>query len=107
MIEGAKLCLDRFVQAVDLQLDPKKTYTWSITSEGRQRLKTQGFAVVLSAKNLGAHVQMSRKHTNASLMDRVNSMAPIWPRLRLSACRYKTKVRALLVAAWPRALHAI
>ena len=107
MLEGAKFCLDKFVQAVDLQVDQKKTYAWSVTAEGRTRLRGQGFTVVLAAKNLGAHVQVSRKHTNASLMERINGMTDIWPRLRLSACKYETKVRALLVAAWPRALHAI
>ena len=34
-------------------------------------------------------------------------MTGLWPRLRLSASGYRTKVRALLVAAWPRALHAV
>ena len=106
-IAGAKQCLDRFVQAVDLQLDSKKTYAWSITDKGRQNLRKGGFKVLLSAKNLGAHVQMSKRHTNASLLERIHSMTDLWPRLRMSACRYATKIRALLVAAWPRALHAV
>ena len=107
MLERAKFCLEKFVQAVDLKMDPKKSYAWSVTGEGRHRLRQQGFSVVLAAKNLGAHVQVSRKHTNASLMDRVQSVVDVWPKLRLSACRYATKVRSLLVAAWPKALHAI
>ena len=40
-------------------------------------------------------------------MDRMLSMSDLWPRLRLSACRYRDKVWAILVAAWPRALHAV
>lgn len=107
LIAGAKACLDRFVDAVDLKLDGKKTYTWSVTNDGRSRLRAQGFTVVLSAKNLGAHVQMSRKHTNGSLMERIHGMSMLWPKLRLSACRYAQKTRAILVAAWPRALHAV
>ena len=107
LVEGAKACLDRFVAAVDMHLDAKKTYTWSLTSSGRSTLRSQGFTVVLSAKNLGAHVQMSRKHTNHSLMDRVKGMSSLWPRLRMSMCRYSQKIRAILVAAWPRALHAV
>lgn len=107
MLDGALRSLEKFVQAVDLQLDQRKTYAWSLTAQGRQILREQGFAVVLAAKNLGAHVQFSRKHTNSSLMERVLAMADVWPRLRLSACRYSAKVRALLVAAWPRALHAV
>ena len=107
MMSHAKRCLDRFVAAVDLQLDAKKTYAWSLTAESRKSLKDAGFTVVLASKNLGAHAQFSRKHTNASLTERVQTMTGLWPRLRLSASAYRTKVRALLVAAWPRALHAV
>ena len=107
LLTGAKQCLDRFLHAVDLQLDEKKTHAWSLTTEGRQCLRQNGFTVVLGSKNLGAHVQYARKHTNASLLTRVASMPELWSRLRLSACRYGTKIRAILVAAWPRALHAV
>eukprot|EP00435_Cladocopium_sp_Y103_P068956 s237_g32.t1 len=50
---------------------------------------------------------MSRKHTNFSQMQRISSLGPIWKRLRLSASPYHVKLRAVKVAAWPRALHAI
>ena len=106
-IVAAQRMLDRFIEAVDLLVDARKTYVWSISSVGRRVLRDQGLNVMLSAKNLGAHIQLSRKHTNASLMDRVRSLQPVWPRLRLSACRYHVKLRALTVAAWPRALHAV
>ena len=107
LLEGAKLCLEKFLSAVDLQLDAKKTHAWSLTASGRLCLRQQGFRVVLSSRNLGAHVQYSRKHTNATLMERIDSMQALWTRLRLSACQYITKIRAVLVAAWPRALHAV
>ena len=107
LLQGAKNALDQFVQAMDLVIDLRKTYAWSTATSGRKVLRDQGVNVVLSAKNLGAHVQMSRKHTNSTLMSRVNGMQSIWPKLRLSACRYQVKVRALKVAAWPRALHAV
>ena len=107
LIQGAKRVLDDFVHAMDLKVDGKKSFAWALSTEGRKLLRDQGTSVVLAAKNLGAHVQMSRKHTNASLMERVNSVQAIWPKLRLSACRYATKVKAVLMAAWPRALHAV
>ena len=107
LLARAKQCLDLFVRAVDLQLDAKKSWAWSLSGEGRSLLRSQGFAVALAAKNLGAHVQLSRKHTNFSLMDRIQGMQALWPRLRLSACRYRSKIRALMVAAWPKALHAV
>ena len=104
---AAQRMLNRFIEAVDLLVDAKKTYVWSISPDGRKQLRNQGMNVVLSAKNLGAHVQMSRKHTNACLMSRVDGMQSLWPRLRLSACKYHTKKKALIVAAWPRAMHAV
>ena len=107
LIAGAKLCLDRFVQAVDMQIDSRKTFAWSIDAEGRTKLRTQGFNVKLGARNLGAHVQFARKHTNATLQDRVQSMGPLWTRLKMSACSYQTKLKAIKVAGWPRALHAV
>jgi len=107
LLQGAIDCMNRFVTAMDLHLDDRKAYAWSISTEGRTLLRTQGFKVVLGAKNLGAHVQLSRKHTNSALQDRILDMTDIWPRLRLSACRYGNKIKALVTAAWPRALHAI
>ena len=107
LLRGAMECLDRFVHAVDLQLDSRKTYAWCLTADGRQMLKQQGFRVVLSAKNLGAHVQFSKKHTNFSLVERMSGMPELWSRMRLSASRYSAKIRAIMVAAWPRALHAV
>ena len=93
--------------AVDLQIDAKKTYAWSLTGVGRKALRSKGSNVLLSARNLGAHVQMSKTHTNSTLIERAQGMQSLWQRLRVSACRYATKIRALVVAAWPRALHAI
>lgn len=106
-IAGARDCLDRFVTAVDLQLDARKTFAWSVDAAGRQLLRHQGFAVRLGARNLGAHVQFARKHTNATTQERVMSMSSIWPRLRFSACTYAAKLHAIKMAGWPRALHAI
>ena len=106
-VAGAKACLDRFVHAVDLQLDNKKTFAWSLDNEGRKQLRQQGFVVKLGARNLGAHVQLSRKHTNATCQERLQSVQALWPRLRLSACTYSAKLHAIKMAGWPRALHAI
>ena len=100
-------CLERFTQAMDLLLDQRKTHTWSISATGRKTLRDHDMSVVASCKNLGAHVQYSRQHTNSSLMSRVHSVGPLWPKLRLSACSYHQKLRAIRCAAWPRALHGV
>ena len=104
---GMFQCLDRFTKELDLQLDLKKTCAWSVTAQGRKKLREQGFTLVSSCRSLGAHVQLSRKHTNATQMERVSSLQPMWSRLRLSASAYEHKVRAIRSGAWPRGLHAI
>ena len=100
-------CLERFTQLLDLFLDQRKTHTWSVCQDGQKMLKTQGFGVVSCCRNLGAHVQYTRQHTNKALMDRIQNVHALWMKLRLSASPYAQKVRALKSAAWPKCLHAI
>jgi len=100
-------CLEGFVQAMDLSLDQRKTSTWSITAEGRQCIRRQGFGMVASCKNLGAHVQFTKQHTNKTMMDRVAKVSPLWAKLRLSPSAYQQKIRAIKCAAWPMGLHGI
>ena len=40
-------------------------------------------------------------------MARVQSIGPMWQKLRLSACSYSQKLRAIRCAAWPKALHGV
>ena len=39
--------------------------------------------------------------------ERITNATPLWQKLRLSACGYAQKTRALKCAAWPRCLHGI
>lgn len=100
-------CLTEFTGSLDLLLDSRKTFVWSTCGMGRKCLRNQGFNVETSCRMLGAHVQTTKKHTNATLMARVVSLQPLWPRLRLSASPYELKLHAIRMAAWPRGLHAV
>ena len=91
----------------DLLLDERKTYSWSITAAGRAQARGSGFTVVTKTRNLGAHVQFTRQHTNSVQVERLKSLQTLWPRLRISASHYRQKLRAILMAAWPKGLHAI
>ena len=68
-------CLQQFTDAMDLLLDSRKTFAWSISPPGRKALVAQGFKVETSCRVLGAHVQTTRKHTNSTQMARVQSSA--------------------------------
>ena len=93
-------CLDQFVQAMDLVLDQRKASTWSISATDRASIRSHGFTTV-------ADVQFTRQHTNKTIIDRIASVGPLWNKLRISACAYKLKLRALRCAAWPSSLHGI
>jgi len=103
----AAKALDDLVDALDLVLDKKKTHVWAVLPESRTLLRQQGFRLSAFCKNLGAHLQFTKLHTNGVQMERIQSLQGLWPRLRLSVCGYHLKVRALKCAAWPRGLHAI
>ena len=92
---------------MDLLIDPSKTFTWSTTAAGRASLRDQGFKTVHCCKSLGAHIQITRQHTNMTQVERIQSLGELWPRLKLSASPYQQKVRAIKQAAWPKGLHAI
>ena len=106
-LPGIRSCLLDFVHEVDLLLDDRKTFAWSICPLARAALKQEGFKVELDCRNLGAQCQMSRKHSNKVQTDRFSGLVALWPKLRLSACRYEAKLRAIHTAAWPKAMHAI
>lgn len=107
MLQPVFRCLEEFTALLDLFLVRRTTHTWSISAEGRAQLRSQGFGLVGFSKNLGAHVQYTRQHTNKVLMDRVTGAQGLWTKLRYSASPYAQKVRALKCAAWPRCLHAV
>ena len=99
--------LESFADILDLALDLKKTYVWSVSASGRECLHDAGFQAAQNGRNLGAHVQYSRQHANKVLADRMTSLTEWWGRLRRSHARDASKVAASRVAAWPRAMHAI
>eukprot|EP00435_Cladocopium_sp_Y103_P063425 s39_g25.t1 len=99
--------LFHFSGMIDMLLDERKTFSWSITSAGRASIRTQGFAVVSQSRNLGAHLQFTRQHTNSVQVERLQTLQTLWPRLRLSASPYRQKLHAVKMAAWPKGLHAI
>ena len=99
--------MEAFTQAWDLPVDGAKTVAWSTTAEGRSALKASGFAVALDFRDLGAHLQASRRRSNYTQTARIRSLEDKWPRLEASLAPFAQKVRALSVAAWPAALHGI
>ena len=106
LLEPAFARLDRFVKMLDLQLDEKKTYFWSTSPNVRARLRQEGKLVRSGARDLGAHVAYTRQLANSTLTNRIAELETFWEKLLGAAGGFAQKVRVVLTAAWPRALHA-
>ena len=96
-----------FCDAIRVPIDDRKTHFWSTGSFGRANLRDRGLSVAHHCRALGAHMQLTRQHTNVVQQQRVASLKKLWPRLKLSCSPYHIKIRAIKMAAWPRALHGI
>ena len=99
--------LKTFSKAADLLLDNRKTFVWCADADGRRYLRSRGHQVAPQFKYLGAHIQVTKQHTNGTLKARVDSLVDVWDKLRLSASPYHLKLRAIRTAAWPGGLHGV
>lgn len=97
----------QFVDLLDMQLDHKKTFTWSTNATARACLKDGRFRVVHHAKSLGVHANFTKQQGNKTLTDRIQAMKSTWRLLRRSLSPYRAKLISLRVLAWPRALYGI
>ena len=97
----------QFAHLADLTVDRRKTYAWSTCPQMRSQFRQMGLPVKHFAKDLGAHVAVSRQRTNRSVTDRLEALQPFWQQLRASRAGYQTKLRALRTVAWPRGLFAV
>ena len=104
-VQHAMTQLKKFCSMIDLQLDAKKTFVWSLTTPGRKHLKELGLRVEKQCRTLGAHLGLTARHTNSTLQQRAQSLHDLWDSLRLSPCPYRAKVRAILTCAWPKGLY--
>ena len=106
-VQFAMTQLQKFCTMVDLQLDAKKTFVWSLTTSGRKHLRDLGLRVEKQCRTLGAHLGLTGRHTNATLQQRTLKLQEMWNSLRLSPSPYRTKVRAILTCAWPKGLYGV
>eukprot|EP00438_Fugacium_kawagutii_P017648 Skav235522 [mRNA] locus=scaffold625:1016263:1019103:- [translate_table: standard] len=94
-----------FADMTGLGLDVRKTYAWSTHGTGRKLLKSQGFTVLLDAKDLGGHMQYSQRHTMFTVRARIQGCQDLWTWLRRSPAPVSQKLRIIVSTAWPRCLY--
>ena len=106
-LEASYRALCSFTSAWDLLLDEDKTFVWASDPAHRQELRAGCFRTVLQCRELGAHMQFSRRCTNSTLVNRFKALEPMWHQLRASFAPLHQKIHALSSAAWPRAFYAV
>ena len=68
--------MQAFADMADLQLDSKKTFGWSTSTEGRQLLQAQGLPVRYAERDLGAHMQYCKPRHEAAVASAGSKLFP-------------------------------
>ncbi|CAE7783021.1 unnamed protein product [Symbiodinium sp. CCMP2592] len=106
-VQRALKAVEDFVQSWDLAMDPTKTIHWATHPVQRRELRRGGVQVALSCRNLGGNMAFTRRRSASTISERIQALEGLWPKLSASCAPLKQKINALMVAAWPRALHGI
>ena len=75
--------LGQFVDFLGVPLDPGKTFTWALDTQGRKVFREANWKVEYSQKDLGAHKQYSGQRTNKTIVrffDQLDTRADHDPR---------------------------
>lgn len=99
--------MEEFCEALDLQIDPKKTYCWTTDRAQRKDLKDQNIQTLKAARDLGGHMNYSKWMTKTTILEKIEKFSPFWRRLSRSAAPKFQKLRCLKVSAWPNMFHSI
>ena len=110
-IQGLEELL-KFTEVLDVVVDHDKTYVWSSQPTGRKTFRQEQneafqYTIKYHARDLGGHMAYSKRHTNSTIVDRLQATPELWNRLARSLAPYAQKLRSLRTKAWPMALHGI
>ena len=96
-----------FCEALALELDDSKTYVWSTDSSTRRVLRQLELKVQDTARELGGIVSFGPATRNKPLVQRCESLAPVFAALARSKAPWPFKVAVLPAKFWSMALHGI
>lgn len=97
--------LQEFMAMWQLDLDHRKTWTWSTSMQDHQELHMLGYEVKTHASDLGAQLSYTGRRHIDHVQARIDSLHSLWPRLRRMEVHDELKRQLLVAAFWPRALH--
>ena len=99
--------LETFMELWTLDLDSSKTFFWSTKTSDRTALRVLGKTVCLQLADLGGAMTYCRRTGMGTQRARLDSLQPLWARLRKSPVPLPIKYLMLRQAFWSKALHAI
>ena len=99
--------LIEFCDLMDLSIDQSKTYLWSTSPTGRKMILDSQNNRKFFARDLGGHMNYSKKRTNVTVQDKIREFSPFWTRLARSCAPVSQKERALKVSAWPNIFYGV
>ena len=99
--------LESFMELWSLDLDSAKTYFWSTSPADRGALRSLGKSVCLQQADLGGAMTYCRRTGLGAQQARLDSLRPLWSRLRRSAAPLQIKFQLLRQGFWSKAFHAI
>ena len=96
-----------FCEALDLEIDPAKTYVWSTDPLERRALAAMQMPVLEAARELGGFFAFGRAVRNDALRQRCKALDPLFAALARSSSPLSLKMASLPTKFWARALHGI
>eukprot|EP00438_Fugacium_kawagutii_P022223 Skav203956 [mRNA] locus=scaffold391:472720:477201:+ [translate_table: standard] len=100
------IVVEEFLSAWDVDIDQAKSYAWSSCGRQRSILRSLGLGVKLHAKDLGAQLAYCAKPCKKVFQQRLDAVGHVWRLLRHSSAAPWFRKQAILVAVWPKLLHA-
>lgn len=97
--------VDAFSQLLDIAVNKDKTVVWAVQPSSRKELR-QEQVVTHNYRELGGHLQTTKKRTNSTLRHKCEDLPEVWRKLRRSPAPRAIKHRVLRCKAWPSALHS-
>ena len=83
-VQTAFTAMQDFVQALDMRLDVGKTYAWSTCSKTRSMFKRSQLTVKHEARDLGGHLNYTKRRTMKTIRARIAASSDLWDLLAQS-----------------------
>ena len=99
------ITMKTFYELWGLAVDDEKAFTWAVTSEHRQLLRSLGFPTAHTQLELGGMMNYTRRCRTSALMERGQGLEVKWQRLQRSAAPIEQKLQVIPNVFWAAQLH--